>query len=562
MSLRAFAHAFFLIVGSWSVLFAGTASAQQPLATVHGGAAFDHFGRAVSGAFDVDMDGNDDVIVGAWNDSDIAPFAGAAHVYSGSGGLLLSMHGENAYDQFGAAVAGVGDIDQDGFADLAIGAPFRDINGTDSGSVRIFSGFGGGAVWTFVGDGFGDQLGTAVSAAGDVNNDGFVDVLVGAVGDDDNGSNCGMARVHSGFDASALRTWYGVGMDDAFGAAVAAGGDIDSDGFDDVIIGSPLSDQGGADTGAVEVRSGVDGGLMHQRIGVFSGDFLGASVSGGLNFDGDGFLDFVIGVPGADQGATNAGAVLAVHGSDGGIRFTIDGSAPYDRLGFAVSNLGDFDADSYDDLIVGVRFANHPAFDSGAVEIRSGATGSLLGVFGGDSALDEFGYAVAGAGDVNGDDVPDFIAGAWLDDDAGTDAGSARIFTGACGQLSSYGIGCAGSNGVIPTLAVDGCPAGDAVLNLHVENGLGGSIGLFWVGVNQSSLTIVGDCKLLVGPNVVVTLGPFPLVGVGPGNGEWHPSPTLPAGLPPVTVTLQAGLADPAGPTGYTVTNAVAITFP
>ncbi len=540
------------------------AGAQQPIAVVHGASAGDQLGRSVAAAFDVDGDGMDDVIAGAWNDSTVALFAGAAHVLSGSGSPLHTFHGESAFDLFGAAVAGVGDVDHDGFADVAVGAPQDDAGAADNGSVFVFSGKDGHALYVFSGDGASDQYGASVAAAGDVDNDGFVDVVAGAIGDDDTASNAGMVRVRSGADGSSLRTWYGGAQDDAFGAAVAGGGDVDGDGRDDVVVGAPLSDQNGPDCGEVDVFSGASGALLRQSFGAFAADFLGTSVAGGLDLDGDAAADFAAGVPGADQAALNAGAATLYRGSDGGVVATAQGISTYDRFGYSLAAFGDLDGDQRDDLVIGARFADLPAFDSGSVRVVSGQTGATLASFGGQAALDEFGYSVAGAGDVNGDDVPDFVVGAWLEDGVGgADAGSARIFTGACGGVTVYGTGCPGSGGLTPSLSADGCPVAGGPLPLHVENGLGGSFGFFWVGASVSSIPLDGTCRLQSGLPIVVTLGPFPLVGSGPGNGEWHPSPIVPAPLPAgLYAHLQAALVDPGGPAGYTVSNAIRIEFP
>ena len=104
---------------------------------------------------------------------------------------LYTFYGDNFLDEFGRSVSGAGDVNGDGFADLIVGAAFDDNNGFTSGSARVLSGFDGSVLYTFNGDNAGDLFGRSVSGAGDVNGDGFADLIVGAFGDDNNGTGSG-----------------------------------------------------------------------------------------------------------------------------------------------------------------------------------------------------------------------------------------------------------------------------------------------------------------------------------------------------------------------------------
>ncbi len=111
--------------------------------------------------------------------------------------ILFTFDGDSAGDFFGISVSGAGDVNADGFADLIVGANGDDNNGTRSGSARVFSGLDGSILFTFDGDSAGDRFGTSVSGAGDVNGDGFADLIIGAHLDDNNGTDSGSARVIS-----------------------------------------------------------------------------------------------------------------------------------------------------------------------------------------------------------------------------------------------------------------------------------------------------------------------------------------------------------------------------
>ena len=168
----------------------------QELYTFNGDNAFDRFGSSVSGAGDVNGDGFDDFIVGAFGDDNNGNYSGSARVFSGAdGSVLFTVSGDSLYDEFGRSVSGAGDVNGDGFDDLIVGAFGDDNNGNQSGSARVFSGADGSVLFTFNGDSAGDYFGFSISGAGDVNGDGFDDLIVGARSDDNNGSNSGSARV-------------------------------------------------------------------------------------------------------------------------------------------------------------------------------------------------------------------------------------------------------------------------------------------------------------------------------------------------------------------------------
>jgi hypothetical protein len=280
------------------------------------------------------------------------------------------FNGDLAGDEFGRAVCGAGDVNNDGFDDLIVGAPLDDNNGASSGSARVFSGANGTILYTFNGDSAGDQLGYSVSGAGDVNNDGFDDVIVGAFDDDNNGSGSGSARVYSGATGAILYTFNGDSAGDRFGWSASGAGDVNNDGRADLIVGALNDDNNGSNSGAARVFSGATGAIL----------------------------------------------------------YTFNGDSAFDNFGSSVSGAGDVNNDGFDDLIVGANRDDNNGSDSGSARVFSGANGAILSVFNGDSEDDEFGISVSSAGDVNNDGFADLIVGAPFDDNNGSNSGSAYVF--------------------------------------------------------------------------------------------------------------------------------------
>ncbi|HEV2748376.1 MAG TPA: integrin alpha, partial [Allosphingosinicella sp.] len=241
----------------------------------------DKLGTSVSFAGDVNADGRDDLVLGApFSDADTYN-GGAAYVIFGQAegnetdrnlgtalaagdGFVIAESSPGSYDQFGGSVSGAGDLNGDGFDDFIVGAFQADFTDSDRGAAYVFFGAAnpaGVTMLTIRGDASGDLLGKSVSGAGDVNGDGFGDLIVGAYGGDDGGTGAGEAYVIFGkasgwtnpIDLSApLAAADGFQIigsiaDDRLSSGVSSAGDVNGDGFDDVIVGAVFHDNGEPD---------------------------------------------------------------------------------------------------------------------------------------------------------------------------------------------------------------------------------------------------------------------------------------------------------------------------
>ncbi|MCB9699021.1 MAG: FG-GAP repeat protein, partial [Alphaproteobacteria bacterium] len=507
-------------------------------------------GSSVAFVGDVNGDGYDDVVASAPN-TDV-PFleGGAAYLYLGSANgpstvAAWSIAGTADGQRLGT-VAGAGDVDGDGYDDVLIGVPAATGTAASEGVALLFRGGAGGLAaapsWQVWGGVENASLGRSLAGAGDVNGDGYDDVLVHSI---PNGNSAGTLSLYYG-SAQGLGTvaaWTAVGTSNGewFGEVMDAAGDLDGDGFGDFVVGTA---SGNGSLGAAHVYFGSAAGPSVAT--TLSGDQLGAgfgaSVAGIGDVDGDGFDDLAIGAPDQDGGR---GALVVHRGTAAGVSATPAWRLSPDGQTFAerVAGVGDVDGDGFDDLVV-----TGAAGQNAEVHLGSALGPLSLPVVIVQSDQNRSNLQVAGGGDANGDGVDDVLVAAPRYDGTEVDGGRVLLYAGRF-LLDGDGDGVPDVNDVCPTVAdpeqvdTDGDRVGDRcdrpLLDLAgtvisggdadlVASGVGvGEQVVFWAAVGSGG---AGPCPASLG-GLCLDLGPSGVAlgsAIADGNGVATLTATVP----------------------------------
>ncbi len=417
-----------------------------------------NLGFSVASAGDVNGDGYSDIIVGALFYDNGQADEGAAFVYHGSAtGLNITpaaqVESNQAFAEMGISVASAGDVNGDGYSDVIIGANLYDNGQTDEGAAFVYHGSAAGISTTIAtqleSNQVGATMGYSVASAGDVNGDGYSDVIVGADKYDNGQTDEGAAFVYHGSAAgvsTTISTQLEINQSIAnMGISVASAGDVNGDGYSDVIIGANFYDNGQTDEGAAFVyhgsATGISTGIATQLESNQAGATMGRSVASAGDVNGDGYSDVIVGAYLFDNGQTDEGAAFVFHGSATGISTSIatqlESNQANAQMGISVASAGDVNGDGYSDVIVGANKYDNGQTDEGVAFVyhgsASGISTTIATQLESNQANANMGVAVASAGDVNGDGYSDVIVGAWQYSNGQTTEGAAFVYMGNAG---------------------------------------------------------------------------------------------------------------------------------
>jgi hypothetical protein len=336
----------------------------------------------------------------------------------------VTINGSNPGDHFGWDVSSAGDVDNDGYDDILVGAPGY---GNNNGRAYIFYGKkltntnASAADITLIGGVGTSYFGCSVACAGNVNGDNYCDVVVGAFGSEKAYLYYGGTGMTLGKPNVTIKC---ENSGDLLGFSVAGGGNVNNDGYDDIVIGAPgyKSYVGRAYLiyGTKDLASSISAAdADFIMTGEKEKDWFGWSVNITDNLKGNNFDAIIVGAPGHSN---NKGRVYIYFGSggmEGKYNFSINGSAAGDKFGYSVAGNGDFNDDGKPDLIVGAPYVDYKSStDCGAVyifyggQISNSTSNSANLINYGEYTGDHFGWSVSFANDMNGDGKPEVLVGA------------------------------------------------------------------------------------------------------------------------------------------------------
>ena len=389
----------------------------------NGPESLSEYGLSVSSGGDVNDDGYSDIIVGATYNENFSSNTGRVYIYYG--GLDMNtvadvvLTGEAVNEEFGYSVSSAGDVNGDGYSDVVVGARYA--TSTENGRAYVF--FGGAVMDNtadviMTGETQFERFGYSVSSAGDLNSDGYSDVVVGAA---TYGPPIDIGRAYVFFGGAAMNNTPDLIMQgeagfENFGTVVSSDGDVNGDGYSDVVVGSPTYSGTFTYSGRTYVFFG--GAAMDNTADVImTGEtvnlFLGSSVSCAGDVNGDGYSDVAVGASGYNTYTGRVFVFLGGVAMDNTADVILTGETTSTTFGRSVSSAGDVNGDGYYDVVVGADSSF--SFTGRAYVFYGGASMNNVAdeTMTGEFVNDGFGCSVSSAGDVNGDGYNDIIVGAF-----------------------------------------------------------------------------------------------------------------------------------------------------
>jgi hypothetical protein len=483
-----------LIAGLIALCWPASTRAQlqlEPSASFLGEQPEDWAGRSVM-VGDVNGDGLDDLLVGARYNGENGYRAGQVYLVFGSeAGWLMdtgldqadaSFLGEDENYSAGICMSRAGDVNADDFADFLIGSNSSELY-YNSGEIYLILGHEAGwqmdvvldqADASFSGD-FAHASICVSAGGGDLNGDGYDDILIGSDFNDEAETNAGKAYVYFGRATgwtmatdltTADASFLGENESDCAGLGLAMGGDLNGDGLDDALVGAPYNDESAYAAGKTYVLFGrTSGWTTNVDLGGMHASFVGEGYNTGCGYpiaipgdvNGDGLADILFGASSDDEAASNAGQVYLVFGRTTGWTQSENlGYADASFLGedggdFAGGHLGgagDVNGDGYHDLLIGAPWNAANGWEPGQTYLILGRSGGWQmdtplaladATISGELPNDLLAFP-AGGGDVNGDGFDDFLAGSFFNNENGTDAGQVYLVLGNCWDEDGDGV--------------------------------------------------------------------------------------------------------------------------
>ena len=402
-----------------TVALAATATAQLPVhQTLLATSATSWWAKNAVDLDDQNGDGVRDFAVATVHYNSSAP--DYVEIYSGATGQLIRTLAElSANDNFGDDMAGVGDVNGDGIEDLLVGSRLNDTFGAGSGAAHLYSGADGSILWSVLGTAAFHGMGGALTGLGDIDGDNVVDWAVAAIGETIQTNRGGIVHVYSGATGNELY-WFGNGNltgdpSEGYADILANAGDLNGDGTPDILVSAPGRLNGSLGrVGAVEARSGVDGTLLfelYEQNGMLSNGGYGRSIAGGVDVNGDGVPEILIGSPGYNSNGADGSVNLIDGATHATLAQHLGTTSGPGALGYHTTFFGDMNGDGFEDYGAAYDYTGTIGY-SGYVRIYSGADHSLLEQLDAPNGAGAFGSCLCALGDVTGDRMPDVFVGA------------------------------------------------------------------------------------------------------------------------------------------------------